>query len=151
MKIRAAVSPVVNQMKTRVGYFAVAFAVVLGMTNVRTASAQYGAQVKIPFAFSANRQAFPAGTYRVFRESDQFLRVVSTETGIETGLLVHTSRGFAPVGKNSLVFRHDERGYYLVHVKFAEGPVQSDMTLLPRNEREIAKAATDSQTEVGMN
>ena len=151
MKIRAAVSPLVNKLKTRVVYFAVATAVALGFSTVQSASAQYASQVTIPFAFSANHQAFPAGHYRVVREADDYLIVVSTETGIAAGLTVHSSRTFEPNPKNSLVFLHDDRGYRLMAVRFGQGGVQSELAVQPRSERETAKKSTDASTEVGMN
>jgi hypothetical protein len=155
MKIRAAVSPVIksiDQLKTRVVYFAAAVAVVLGLlANAPVASAQIASQVTIPFAFSANHQAFPPGHYRVVRESDNYLTLVSTETGITAGLMVRTSRTFESVGKNNLVFLRNDRGYRLMTVRFTQGGVQSELTLQPRPEREIAKTATQASTVVGMN
>jgi hypothetical protein len=151
MNFRAAVSPVMNRLKTQVVYFAVTTAVALGMMTVQSASAQKASRVTIPFAFSANHQAFPAGHYRVVREADNYLTVVSTDTGIAAGLMVHTTRTFEPVGKNSLVFLHDQRGYRLMTVQFAQGGVQSALAVQPRPEREISDTAMDASTEVGMN
>jgi len=153
MKIRAAVSPLVNKLKTRVVYFAVAIALMLGLANARIASAQNASQAVIPFAFSANHQAFPAGHYRVFRESESYLRVVSTETGISTGLMVRTTRNFEVKPKNSLVFLRDGRGYQLLTVQFAQGSVgvQSELAVQPKSEREIAKATTGATMVIGMN
>jgi len=153
MNIRAAVSPVMNPLKASVAYFVVAIAVMLGMMNARSASAQNASQVTIPFAFSANHQAFPAGHYRVVRESDNYVTVVSTETGITAGLMVRSTRTLAPTVKNSLLFLHDDRGYHLLTVRFAQGRmgVQTDMAVQPKPERELAKATTGTPTEVGMN
>jgi hypothetical protein len=155
MKIRAAVSPVIksiDQLKTRVVYFAAAVAVMIGtMLSVPVASAQHASQVTIPFAFSANHQAFPPGHYRVVAEGDSYLTIASTDTRKAAWLMVRTSRSFEPVGKSSLVFLHDLRGYRLMTVRFAQGGVQSELAVQPRPEREIAKAATDASTSVGMN
>jgi hypothetical protein len=155
MKIRAAVSPViksVDQLKTGVVYFATAVAVVMGvMANAPVASAQNASQATIPFAFSANHQAFPPGHYRVVRETDNYLTLMSTETGIAAGLMVRTTRTLEPAGKNSLVFLHDQRGYHLLTVRFAQGGVQSELSLQPRPERDLAKTVTGASTEVGMN
>ena len=150
MKFGAAVSPVMNQMKKRVAFFAVAIAATLGMMNARSAYAQNASQVTIPFAFSANHQAFPAGHYRVSRESDSYLIVRSTETGVGAGLMVHTMRTLEPTGHNSLVFLHNANGYSLLTVRFAQGGLQTDLSVQPKSEREIAK--TDGvSTEIGMN
>ena len=153
MKISAAASPALNQLKARIVYFAVAIAVVLGMMDARSASAENASQVTIPFAFSANHQAFPAGHYRVVRESDNYLTVLSTETGIASALLVRTNRTVGQVGKNSLVFLHDQSGYHLMTVRFAQGGsgLQTDVSLQTRPAREIAKASTGNTTEVRMN
>jgi len=151
MKIRAAVSPVLNQLKTRVAFFAVAIAVVVGGASAREASAQNASQASIPFTFSANHKMFPAGHYRVVRESDDHLTVLSTESGIVSELLVRTTRSLEPSGKNSLIFLHNDRGYHLLTVRFAQGGMQTDLLVQPKPEREIAKAATGVSTEVGMN
>lgn len=153
MKFGAAVSPAMNQLKTRVVCFAVAVAMMLGVMNARSASAQNASQATIPFAFSADHQAFPAGHYRVVRESDNYVTVVSTETGIVAGLMVRTTRRVALAGKNSLVFLHDQRGYHLLTVRFAQAGagVQTDMALQPKPERELANGMIGTSTEVGLN
>jgi hypothetical protein len=151
MKIRAAVSPVLNKLKARVAFFAVAMAVTLGMMNARIGYAQNASQVTVPFAFSANHQVFPAGHYRVSRESDSYLIVRSTDTGVGAGLMVRTMRTLEPTGKNSLVFYHDASGYRLLTVRFAQGGLQTDLSVQPKSEREIAKATAGASTEVGMN
>jgi len=151
MKIRAAVSPALNKLKARVAFFAVAMAVTLGMMNARIGYAQNASQVTVPFAFSANHQVFPAGHYRVSRESDSYLIVRSTDTGVGAGLMVRTMRTLEPTGKNSLVFYHDASGYRLLTVRFAQGGLQTDLSVQPKSEREIAKATAGESTEVGMN
>jgi len=151
MKIRAAVSPIMNQLKARVAFFAVAVVVTLGMLNARSINAQNASQVNVPFAFSANHKSFPAGHYRVIRESDNHLTVLSTETGVVSEFLVRTTRTLEPSTKNSLVFVRDERGYRLATVRFGQGGMQTDLTVQPRSEREIAKTTTGTSMEVGMN
>lgn len=153
MNFRAAVSPVMNKLKTQVVYFAVATAVTLGMMTVQSVSAQNAAQATIPFAFSANHQAFPAGHYRVVRQADNYLTVMSTETGVTAGLMVRTTRNLEVSPRSNLVFLHDERGYHLLTVQFAQGGigVLSELATQPKREREFAKAARNASTEVGMN
>jgi len=151
MKIRAAVSPIMNQLKARVAFFAVAVVVTLGILNARSINAQNASQVNVPFAFSANHKSFPAGHYRVIRESDNHLTVLSTETGVVSEFLVRTTRTLEPSTKNSLVFVRDERGYHLATVRFGQGGMQTDLTVQPRSEREIAKTTTRTSMEVGMN
>ena len=151
MKIRAAVSPVVNQMKAPFAFFAIAIAVTTGMMNARSGYAENASQVNIPFAFTADHQIFPAGHYRVSRESDSYLIVRSTDTGLGAGLMVRTKRTLENRGKNSLVFQHDASGYRLLTVRFAQGGLQIDLAMQPKSEREIANATTGVTTEVGMN
>jgi len=121
------------------------------MMNARIGYAQNASQVTVPFAFSANHQVFPAGHYRVSRESDSYLIVRSTDTGVGAGLMVRTMRTLEPTGKNSLVFYHDASGYRLLTVRFAQGGLQTDLSVQPKSEREIAKATAGASTEVGMN
>ena len=153
MKIRAAVSPLMNELKTQVVYFAIAVAVVMGaMVSAPAASAQQDAsQATIPFAFSANHQMFPAGHYRAELVEGNYLKLVSWETGVSTGITVHTRRGFSVGAKNTLVFLRDERGYHLESVRFAHGTLQSEASIQPKTEHEIAKATPDVTTEVAMN
>ncbi|MBS1804392.1 MAG: hypothetical protein JST28_13580 [Acidobacteria bacterium] len=151
MKIRAAVSPVMNKLKARAAFFAVAIVVTLGMLNARNINAQDASQVNIPFAFAANQKSFPAGHYRVIRESDNHLTVLSMESGVVSEFLVRTTRTLQPSGKNSLVFLRDERGYHLMTVRFGHGGTQTDLTVQPKTERDIAKTITGTSTEVGMN
>lgn len=153
MNIGAAVSPAMNVLKRRFAFFAVAIAVTLGMMNARTANPQNASQATIPFALSANHQVFPAGHYRVFRDSENYLRVMSTETGVSAGLVVRSTRNLEIKPKNSLVFLRDERGYHLLSVRFAQGfgGVQTELAVQPKTEREVAKATDGATTEVGMN
>jgi hypothetical protein len=152
MNIRAAVSPVMNQMKTRKVLFAGAVAVALGMMPMApVASAQDAvSQVNIPFAFSANHQELPAGHYRVLMEAENVLRLVSYETGNSAGFVVHSARSLQTSPKNSLVFLHDERGYELTTVRFGQGSVQTEATLQSKPGEEIVKNASKSRSEIGM-
>ena len=78
---------------------------------------------------------------------------MSTETGVIAGLMVRTTRTLEVSPRSNLVFLHDERGYHLLTVQFAQGGmgVQSELATQPKRERELAKAATSASTEVGMN
>ena len=153
MKIRAAVSPFMNELKTQVVYFAIAVAVVMGaMVSAPAASAQQDAsQATIPFAFSANHQVFPAGHYRAELVGGDYLKLVSWETGVSTGITVHTKRGYKIGAKNTLVFLRDDRGYHLQSVRFAHGALQSEASVQVKTERDIAKATPEMTTEVAMN
>ena len=153
MKMRAAVSPLINELKTRVVYFAVVIAVVMGViVNAPAASAQQNAsQAMIPFAFSANHQVFPAGVYTLLMKSNDSVTLVSYETGVRVEVAGRASRGFNIAAKNNLLFLRDDRGYHLLSVRFAHGNLQSELKVQPRTEREIAKATPAMTTEVAMN
>ena len=151
MNIRAAVSPLMNQMKTRTVFFAGAVAAALGiMLMTPVASAQVASQVTVPFAFSINHQVFPAGHYRVVMEEGSYLRLQSYETGDSAGVLVYASRRIETSPKNSLIFLHNEQGYQLTTVRFGQGAIQIEAALQTRLEREIAKNASEARGEVGM-
>ena len=151
MKITAAVSPVVNQVKKHVAFFAVAIAVTLGMMDARSVNAQSASQATIPFAFTANHQIFPAGHYRVSRESDNYLILRSTESGVGMGLMVRTTRNFEVAPKSSLVFLRNQSGYHLLTVRFAQGGLRSELAVQPKTENEVAKTSVGTSMEVGMN
>jgi hypothetical protein len=151
MKIRAAVSPTMNQMKTRMVFFAGAVAMALGMMQMApVASAEMASQVTVPFAFSINHQAFPAGHYRVVMDADNYVRLRSYETGDSAGVLVHSSRSFETSPKNSLIFLHNEQGYQLMTVRFGQGALQTEAALQTKLERVIAKNASETRAEVGV-
>ena len=151
MNFRAAAFPVMDHMKTRVSCFAIATAVLLGMAGARMASAQYASQATIPFAFSANHKFFPTGHYRVIRESEDYLTVVNIEAGIKSEIMVRTDRDFKTKPRNSLLFLHDDRGYHLLSARFAQGnlSMQTELTLQPKAEREIARVSARDITELG--
>lgn len=153
MNLRAAVSPALNELKAYAAYFTIAIVVAMGMVNAQSVAAQNASQVIIPFAFSANHKSFPPGHYRVIRESENYLEVVSIESGVTAGLLVRTTRTLEAKPRNSLVFLRDERGYHLLTVRFAQGGVgvQTELAVQPKAEREIAKATDGATMEVGMN
>lgn len=143
MKIRAAVSPIVNQMKTRTVFFASTFAAALGIMLVTpAASAQKSAsQATIPFAFEVNHKELPAGHYRVVMDSENSLRLVNWETGDSAGIVVHTTRSVKNSPGNNLVFLRDEQGYELTMVRFGQGAVQTEVVLQSKLDRETAKGA----------
>jgi len=151
MKMKAAVSPLMNQVKTRMVFFAGAAAVALGMTLMApNASAQNEAsQATIPFAFTVNHEVFPAGHYRVVMEAQNYLRLMSFENGDSVGVVVQTSRSIENSPKNNLEFVRDEdSGYQLTRVRFGQGAVQTEAALQSKLEREIAKNAKDARVSI---
>ena len=150
MTIRAAVSPNMKQMKTRMVFFAGAAAVAMGMTLMAPAASaqQVASQATIPFAFSVNHQVFPAGHYRVVMESENEVRLVSYETRDSAGVVVHTTRSIKNSPENNLEFVRDDEGYELTKVRFGQGLVQTEVALQSKAEREIAKATQFTRTSI---
>jgi hypothetical protein len=150
MKIRAAVSPSINQLKTRTAFFAGAVAAAMGMMLVApAATAQNEAsQATIPFAFSVNHQVFPAGHYRVAMDGQNEIRLVSYDTGDSAAVVVHTTRSVAASPKSSLVFLHDEQGYELTSVRFGQGGVLTEAGLQSRAERALTSGMRFTRTSI---
>jgi hypothetical protein len=150
MKNRAAVSPIMNRMKTRMVFFTVAIAVALGMMlPAPAASAQKAeSQVTIPFDFSVNQKELRAGHYRVVMDAENYVRLTSWETGESAGFTVHTTRSIKNSPKNNLEFLYDGQGYELTEVRFGQGAVETQVALQSAIERETAKGAKFTRTSI---
>jgi hypothetical protein len=150
MKIRAAVSPMMNQMKTRVVFFAGVVVMAMGViSSAPAASAQKAeSQVTIPFDFSANQKVLRAGHYRVVMDAENYVRLTSWETGESAGFAVHTTRSIKNSPANVLEFLHDGQGYELTSVRFGQGAVETQVALQSALERKTAKDATFTRTSI---
>ena len=150
MKIRAAVSPQLNQMKTRMVFFAGAVAVALGMMSMApAASAQKSeSQATIPFSFTVNQKELPAGHYRVVMDAENYVRLVSYETGESAGIVVHTTRSLKNSPKNNLEFLHDGEVYELSRVRFGLGGVETEVALQSQLEQKFASEAKITRTSI---
>lgn len=117
-------------------------AVSVGLLLTATHStAQAGANVRIPFAFTANHQLVPAGSYKVELLSDRFLAFIGAKTGkTQTIVMVRPESGPAIETRSRLVFMSSGGNrYYLREVKVAGTSVHSELIMQYRFEADIAK------------
>jgi hypothetical protein len=116
------------------------------------ASAQTSETATIPFAFIANHQQFPAGTYEVTRRSDGVMSLFNLETLRTQLLIVRPDQGRAIETRGRLVFLHDGTGYSLIQVWIAETDIHSELAVQPKLQKAMAKNGrqTGSSIEVAM-
>jgi hypothetical protein len=116
------------------------------------ASAQSAESVTIPFAFSANHQSVPAGSYKVQLLSDRFLSLRNIKTGKTEILLVRPDEGRVIETQGRLIFRRDGGRNYLTQVWIAGTNVHSELAVRPRTKQAFAKgvAPQDSSFEVAL-
>lgn len=114
------------------------------------ASAQASESVHIPFAFSADNQHVPAGTYKVQSLSNRFLSLRNIKTDKTQILLVRPETGVVIETQGRLVFQRSGGRSYLTQVWIAGTNMHSELTTRPKPDRKLAKglAPTDSSFEV---
>jgi len=138
-------------MKNRIIPFITAFAVLLSTILIApAASAETASRVTIPFAFSANDHVFPAGRYEVILQSENFLRLVSCETGRMANLMVRTSGANQNIANGSLLFQSVRHGYQLTQVRFANTNLESELAKQPKLEREFGRNPNGVTTEIAL-
>jgi hypothetical protein len=117
------------------------------------ASAQTGASVTIPFAFSADHQNVAAGSYKVQLLSDRYLSLRNTGTNQTQVLMVRPESGRAIQTRGRLVFHRQGTRRYLAQVWFAGSSLHTEMAVQPKPERVLKtrQAATSSTIELAMN
>lgn len=140
-------------MKHPIGLLATVFAVMLTvMLLAPVASAQQTLRVTIPFAFTANHQVLPAGSYTVERQVGTwapYLLLVNRSTGKVVGLLiVHTAGSDRTIARSSLVFHNTGHKYWLTEVHFGYSKMTSQLATQPKPEPELAKSDKDSTVEI---
>ncbi len=136
-----------RQFMYLVAVFTVLFVVMLAGP---AAWAQNAVRVSIPFAFSANHQVLPAGTYRVELQAENYIMFINCQTGKVAGLLVRSTGSSEKIGHGSLVFWVSPSRNQLVQIKFANTNTQSDLaapTSLER-EREMATGTVVRTVEI---
>ncbi|MDE3188833.1 MAG: hypothetical protein KGM96_15070 [Acidobacteriota bacterium] len=117
--------------------------------SAAAASAQNSARVYIPFAFTANHQAMPAGYYQVQLLSDSFLALADRASGrIKTTLMVHTADAYNRISRSSLVFHVSGTRYVLTDVRFAGTNMESQLAVQPKPERELTKNSQPSASTI---
>ena len=103
------------------------------------ASAQSIETATIPFAFSADHEQFPAGTYEVRRLSDGLMSLCNIETKKTEYLMVRLEGGRAVQTRGRLVFHHDETGNLLTQVWIAGTTIHSELMAQPKLQQTAAK------------
>jgi len=116
------------------------------------ASAQTSERATIPFAFTADHQQFPAGTYEVRRLPDGVMSVCNLETGNTKLLLARLEAGRQVQTRGRLVFNHDESGNSLIQVWIPGTTIHSELMAQPGITRASAKnsSQTGSTIEVAL-
>ena len=104
-----------------------------------TASAQTAKTVTVLFAFSANHQQFPAGTYEVRRLSDGIMSALQSRDGENPASDGPSGRGRAVQTWGRLVFHHDETGNSLMQVWIAGTTIHSELMVQPKLQQTVAK------------
>jgi hypothetical protein len=111
------------------------------------APAQSTASVTIPFAFSADNQYVPAGSYKVQLLSDRFLSLRNMNTNETQILMVRPEAGQVVQTHGRLVFHQVGKLNYLTQVWIAGASQHSEMTVQRKPERQLAKGSeTTSST-----
>ena len=138
-------------------------AVVFALTLLAgaAASAQTKAFARVPFAFTANHQQFPAGYYKLQLLSDRYLSFSDSKTGKHRGVIMVQPEP-VPYLETRGVIRFlmspaedknpDHDRYYLTEIWFA-GTSMHSATLLQRSlSRELAELQkTGTPLEIAMN
>ena len=143
MKLRIATFPSLLLMASVVSLICPA-------TNV---AAQATGTIYIPFAFTANHQLVPAGSYKVDLLSDRYLALIDSKTGTtRTVLLVRPEQGPNISARSGFVFHGSGDRYFLKEVKIAGSSMRSELAVQPKPEPVVAKgAALESSTvEIAM-
>jgi len=103
------------------------------------ASAQTTERATIPFAFTADHEHFPAGTYEVRRLPDGLMSLYNLETARIQLLTVHQEGGRTVETRGRLVFHHDETGNTLMQVWVAGTTIHSELMVQPKIQQTSAK------------
>jgi len=116
------------------------------------ASAQSIETATIPFAFTADHEHFPAGTYEVRRLPDGLMSLYNLETAKIQLLMVHQEAARAVETHGRLVFHHDEAGNTLMQVWIAGTTIHSELMVQPKIQQAVAKndSSAGSSIEVAI-
>jgi hypothetical protein len=106
------------------------------------AGAQNSASFTVPFAFSANNQNVPAGSYNVQPVSSCILALHNVKTGRRLFLMVlPNDSGRAIETQSRLVFRRYGTHAYLTQVWSSGTSTHSELVVQPKTERDLAKGS----------
>jgi hypothetical protein len=101
------------------------------------ASAQTSLKVDIPFAFSANNQNLPAGSYWVQRQSDYFLSIRNVKTASTVVVMIYPEKGSPLESHSRLVFAREGNHSYLTQVWTPDSNRYSKLTVRHRHDEEL--------------
>jgi hypothetical protein len=101
------------------------------------ASAQTSLKVDIPFAFSANNQQLPAGSYWVQRQSDYFLSIRNVKTASTVVVMIYPEKGSPLESHSRLIFVREGNKNYLTQVWTPDSNRYSKLTSRPRYNQEL--------------
>jgi hypothetical protein len=115
------------------------------------ASAQNSETATIPFAFAADHQQFPAGTYEVSRLPDGIMSLRNLNTGRTQLLMVRLETGRVVETRGRLVFHLGQTQNTLMQVWIPGTTIHSELTVQPKLQRLVAKNGPPESTfEVAM-
>jgi len=116
------------------------------------ASAQSSETVTIPFAFSADHQQVPAGTYEVRLLSSSFLSLYNLRTAKTQILMVRPDEKRVIETRGRLTFLRDGTQYSLMQVWIAGTDIHSELAFQPKVDQAVAKnnPSAGSTIEVAM-
>ncbi len=135
-------------MNRRFSMLLIATVVSLGAV---AASAQTSAPVYVPFAFSANHQLLPAGTYKVELLSDRFVAFIDNQTGkTERIVMVRPEAGTRIESVGGLVFASYGSRYVLKEVRMTGSSMHSELAIQPKPEPLRAMNSTGTTFEIAM-
>jgi hypothetical protein len=101
------------------------------------ASAQTSLKVDIPFAFSANNQNLPAGSYWMQRQSDYFLTIRNVKTASTVVVMIHPEQGGVPESHSRLIFAREGNHTYLTQVWTPDTNRYSKLTVRRQHDQEL--------------
>ena len=140
-------------MKHPIGFLAAVFAVMLTVVLLApVASAQETLRVTIPFAFTANHQVLPAGSYVVKRQDGTWgpylLLVNRTKGTVAAMLMAYTTVSYRTLARSSLVFHNTGHKYWLSEIRFSESNMTSQLSTQPKPEPGMAKTNPNTTVEI---
>jgi hypothetical protein len=112
------------------------------------ASAQNTASFSIPFAFSANNQTVPAGSYSAQLQSDRFLCLRNLKTGSSQIVMVRPDDSGRMTNTGRLVFQRYGRRSYLKQVWIGGTSTHSELVVRPKIEQELAQQTPPTVSSV---
>jgi hypothetical protein len=112
------------------------------------ASAQSNLSIKIPFAFSAEHQTVPAGSYKVELLTDRYLSLRNAATHKTQVLMVRPEQGQAIETRSRMVFSREGSKNYLAQIWIAGTSVHSEIAVPHKPERQLAQGPAPAASTI---